>query len=215
MKITPCEEKEIVYSFNAENSFQVRKRRQDWVRGKTQVSKTYVEMLRNSKTQIIILCSYFLPGRVIRRLLKKASQRGVKIKVITAGRSDVMTAKYAERWLYDWLLRNKIELYEYQKNILHGKIAVCDSEWMTVGSYNVNDLSAHASIELNLDVKNAGFAKEVETTLEDIIKNDCIPISEEYHIRKKNIVKQFVRFLSYYFIRTMLYIFTFYFKRKE
>jgi cardiolipin synthase len=126
-----------------------------------------------------------------------------------------MTVKDAERWLYDWLLRNKIELYEYQKNILHGKIAACDSEWMTVGSYNVNDISAHASIELNLDVKNNDFVKQTEETLEKIMKNDCIPISKEYHIHKKNIVKQFVRWLSYYFIRTMLYLFTFYFKRKE
>jgi cardiolipin synthase A/B len=215
MKITPCEEKEIIYSINPEEASQVRMRRQDWVRGKNQVSRTYVEMLSHSRSQVIILCSYFLPGRAIRRLMKNASQRGVKIKVIAAGRSDVKTAKYAERWLYDWLLRNKIELYEYQKNILHGKIAVCDSEWMTVGSYNVNDISAHASIELNLDVKNKAFAKHTETILENIIQNDCIPISKEYHIHKKNIVKQFVRWLSYHFIRTILYLFTFYFKRKE
>ena len=86
---------------------------------------------------------------------------------------------------------------------------------MTVGSYNVNDISAHASIELNLDVKNKAFAKHTEITLEHIIENDCIPISKEYHIHKKNIVKQFVRWLSFHFIRTVLYLFTFYFKRKE
>lgn len=215
MKITPCEEKEIVYAINPADASKVRMRRQDWVRGKNQVMRTYVEMLSHASSHVIILCSYFLPGRAIRRLMRNASSRGVKIKVITAGRSDVKTAKYAERWLYDWLLRNKIELFEYQKNILHGKIAVCDSEWMTVGSYNVNDISAHASIELNLDVKNNAFAKQTEMMLENIIQQDCIPISKEYHIHKKNIVKQFVRWLSYHFIRTVLYLFTFYFKRKE
>jgi cardiolipin synthase len=215
MKITPCEDKEITYAINPDEACLVRMRREDWVRRKIQISKTYIEMLRNAQSHITILCSYFLPGRKIRRLLSKASRRGVKIKVITAGPSDVMLAKYAERWMYDWLLRNKIELYEYQKNILHGKIAVCDSAWMTVGSYNVNNISAYASIELNLDVKNPAFAKRVETMLEKIIQDDCIFISKEHHLRTKNIFKQFIRWLSYQFIRTVFYLFTFYFKQKK
>jgi cardiolipin synthase len=215
MKITPCEEKEINYTINPAETCLVRMRREDWVRRKNEVSKTYIEMLRNAHSHIIILCSYFLPGNTIRRLLKNASARGVKIKIITAGPSDVMIAKYAERWMYDWLLRNKIELYEYQKNILHGKIAVCDTAWMTVGSYNINNISAHASIELNLDVKNPEFAKQVETTLEKIITDDCVLISKEHHIRSKNIIKQFVRWFSYQFIRTTFYLFTFYFKQRD
>jgi cardiolipin synthase len=215
MKITPCEEKEIVYTINPEKACLVRMRREDWVRRKIQVSKTYIEILRNARSHVTILCSYFLPGRKIRHLLSKASRRGVNIKVITAGRSDVMLTKYAERWLYDWLLRNKIELYEYQKNILHGKIAVCDSAWMTVGSYNVNNISAYASIELNLDVKNPAFANQVETLLENIIMDDCILISKEQHKRTKNIFKQFSRWLSYQFIRSVFYLFTFYFKQNK
>jgi len=215
MKITPCEEKVFTYSFKQEETSLVRMRRQDWVRQKNQISKTYAEMLLNAKSRVIILCSYFLPGKTIMNLLSNAARRGVKIKIITAGPSDVKLAKYAERWLYDWLLRNKIELFEYQKNILHGKIAVCDAEWMTVGSYNINNISAHASIELNLDVKNQEFAKLVETKLENIISKDCIPISTEYHRHIKNIIKQFTRWLSYHFIRIVLFLFTFYFRQRN
>ncbi len=215
MKITPCEEKEMNYTISPAEACLARMRREDWVRRKNEVSKTYIKMLRNAQSHLTILCSYFLPGRTIRRLLSNASARGVRIKVVTAGPSDVMIAKYAERWLYDWLLRNKIELYEYQKNILHGKIAVCDTEWMTVGSYNINNISAHASIELNLDVKNSEFAKQVETTLGKIISDDCVLISKEHHIHSKNIIKQFVRWFSYQFIRIIFYLFTFYFKQRE
>jgi len=84
---------------------------------------------------------------------------GVIIKVVQAGISDIALSKYAERYMYRWLLRNKVEIYEYQKTVLHGKIAVCDDQWMTVGSYNVNNLSAYASIELNLDVDNPHLRK--------------------------------------------------------
>jgi cardiolipin synthase len=179
---------------------------------KNEISGTYIEMLRHAKSHITILCSYFLPGKVIRRQMLHAIQRGVSIRVIAAGRSDVALSKYAERWLYDWLLRNGIELYEYQKNILHGKIAVCDDKWMTIGSYNINNISTYASIELNLDVHNSSFAKEVRETLENIISSDCIQITSVHLIQNKNIFKQFARWLSYQLIRITFYLFTFYFR---
>jgi len=212
MPITPCEEKQISFTIPLENQSEVRMRRNDWVRRKNEISATYVEMLRTAKTQVTILCSYFLPGKVIRKQIVNAIKRGVTIRVIAAGHSDVMLAKNAERWLYDWLLRNGVELYEYQKAILHGKIAVCDDQWMTIGSYNINNISTYASIELNLDVRNPGFAVQVRKTLEEIISNDCIRITTEHQTKTKNFLKQFIRWLSYQFIRMVFYLFTFYFK---
>lgn len=213
MGITPCEEKQICFNIPQENKSQVRMRRNDWVRRKNEISASYVEMLRTSKTSVTILCSYFLPGVQIRRQIVQAIKRGVKIKVIAAGRSDVAVAKNAERWLYDWLLRNGIELYEYEKNVLHGKMAVCDDQWMTLGSYNINNISAYASIELNLDVRNPAFTKATNQVIETIIAEDCTPITYEHHIQTKNIFKQFGRWVSYQFIRLLFYLFTFYFKR--
>lgn len=215
MGITPCEEKELKFDFSDEETSGLRMRRNDWVRRKNEISATYIEMFRNARSHITIMCSYFLPGKTIRRLLSNAAMRGVKIKVITAGPSDVKVAKYAERWLYDWLLRNNIELYEYQPTVLHAKVAVCDGEWLTIGSYNVNNISAYASIELNLDVRNTGFTKQVEQTLENIIQNECVAITREKHIHTKNIFKQFIRWCSYEIIRIIFYLFTFYFKQRR
>jgi len=147
--------------------------------------------------------------------LTDAARRGVNIKVVTAGMSDVRTAKFAERYLYRWLLRNKIELYEYQPNILHGKIAVCDSEWTTIGSYNINDISAYASIETNLNVRDTKFAKKTEAILNEIIEKDCLRITIETFSKSQNLLKRFIEWLSYQFVRMMLYLFTFYFKRKH
>lgn len=215
MDITPCEKKQLVFSFSEYETSSIRVRRNDWVRRKNEISATYIEMLRQSQSHITILCSYFLPGKIIRRLLKHAAKRGVKITVITAGPSDVILAKNAERWLYDWLLRNNIKLYEYQPAILHAKVAVCDGEWLTIGSYNINNISAYASIELNLDVRNATLAGSLDQTMETIIKKDCVAITIEGHIHTKNIFKQFIRWGSYQFIRIAFYVLTFYFKQRR
>jgi cardiolipin synthase len=64
----------------------VRMRRNDWINNKNQISKTYIEMLGRSQSHIIILCSYFLPGAIIRKTLKRAARRGVKVNVIVAGK---------------------------------------------------------------------------------------------------------------------------------
>lgn len=189
-------------------------RRNDWVRQKNQVSETYVEIFSKAQSQILILCSYFLPGLEICSELTKAIERGVKIRIVVAGSSDVSVAKNAERYMYDWLLRNHVEIYEYKKNVLHGKIAVCDDVWMTIGSFNVNNISAYASIELNLDVYSSLFAKEVRHELEKIINEDCVPITIERHRQTRNIFNQFLRWLSYQFIRITFYLFTFYFKQR-
>jgi len=214
MGITPCEEKEIIYEPSVPDCCRVRMRRNDWVRSKNEISATYIEMFRNARSHIIISCSYFLPGKVIRRLLSNAASRGVKIKVITAGPSDIKMVKYAERWLYDWFLRNNIELFEYQPSVLHVKISACDGEWFTLGSYNLNDISAYTSIELNLDVRDTKLTTSVEQTLEYIIQKDCIPITLEGHIRTTNILKQFVRWFAYHIIRFTLYLITFYYKQR-
>lgn len=192
----------------AEEDSKIRVRRNDWMRRQNQISGSYIEIFRNAKEEVIILCSYFLPGTVIRRYMKAATRRGISIKVITAGRSDVMLSKNAERFMYAWMLRNKIEIFEYQKSVLHGKLAVCDTDLVTVGSYNLNDLSAYASIELNLDINNPEFAKDVKGKLTKIMKRDCIQITaKEYH-RTTNILKKFIRWASYRIIRVILYLVT-------
>jgi cardiolipin synthase A/B len=117
--------------------------------------------------------------------------------------------------MYDWLLRYNIELYEYQPTVLHGKIAVCDSNWMTIGSYNINDISAYASIELNMNVRNEAFVKKAEDILLQIAEKDCVRVTKDYYKHSKNIFKQFLHWLAFIFFRVMFYLSTFYFKRKE
>lgn len=212
--IAPCDTPQPPGLTGGKN-IQVGMRRNDWVRHKNEISGTYIQMLRHASSHITIVCSYFLPGKIMRRLLKEAANRGIKIKVVVAGISDVWVAKNAERWMYDWLLRNRIELYEYQPSVLHAKIAVCDSAWFTIGSYNINNISTYASIELNLDVYDAALALETAAQVEDIIKKDCLPVTRESHLKGKNIFNRFIRWGSYQFIRLLFYLFTFYFKHKD
>jgi len=191
----------------------VRVRRNDWVNGKNQISRSYVEMLKKAGSHIYIMSSYFLPGKAIRKHMLAALKRGVRIRIIAAGKSDVWVAKQAERFIYSWLLKNKIELYEYQPSILHGKLSSYDGKWVTVGSYNVNNISAYAAIELNLDVLDSRFAGCVESRLQNIIENDCVRIDEEAFKHSNTFFRRMIQKVAYEFIRVVFELFTFYFRK--
>lgn len=193
----------------------IRVRINDWVRNKNQISRSYLEMFHRAQSEIIIMSSYFLPGRVFRRSLKQAAKRGIKIKLILTKISDVTIAKLAERYLYPWLLKQGIEIYEYRKKILHGKIAAYDGHWVTIGSYNINNISAYASIELNLDVHCKPFAQVVNQSLNEIINLDCDKVTPENFAIRFNVFKAIIHRLAYNTVRLIFFLFTFYFKQEK
>jgi cardiolipin synthase A/B len=193
----------------------VRVRRNDWVQGKNQISRSYLEMFRNAAHRITIMSSYFLPGKIFRKNMALAAKRGVSIKIIMGSVSDVKVARLAEQYMYRWLFRNGIEIYEYQDTVLHGKLAVYDGLWVTVGSYNVNRISAYASVELNMDVRNPAFAAGVEQELDGIIRQHCIRVTAESFFSHTSLFKKIRQRVAYESIRILFFLFTFYFKQEK
>ena len=134
------------------------------------------------------------------------------MKILVAGISDVLLSKQAERYMYRWLLRNKVEIYEYNKGILHGKVASYDSRWATVGSFNFNYISTYASIELNVDVLEDAFATLIESQIEYIILNDSKRITENEYNTSYNFIQRFFQWFCYILIRGIFYVTTFYYR---
>ena len=192
----------------------VKIRRTDWVRQHNQVSRSYIEMFNRAEHHLIMMASYFLPGRVIRRNLKNAAKRGVEVSLILAAISDVPMSKYAERYIYRWMIRNNIRIYEYPRCVLHAKLSTYDARWVTIGSYNVNNISAYASVELNLDVQDDQFASQVDLRLQRIMETECQPITMD-QLSRYNLLQKFLQWWSYEVYRFVVYIFTFYFRQRE
>lgn len=193
----------------------VRWRRNDWVYKKTDITRSYMELFAQAQHSVTVMTSYFWPPQRLLRTMEAAAKRGVTIKVILTGEADVPLVKYAERYLYNRLYRSNIGIYEYIPNVLHGKMGVCDSEWMTLGSYNLNNISAFASIELNMDVKDPEIATEVMSAVNDIITNDCRQVTKENYDAPLNLYKKLLYYLSYRTIHTLFFLFTFYFTQQH
>jgi cardiolipin synthase len=183
----------------------------DWIRGKHEITRCYIKLIGEAKKDITIISSYFFPGQKIRKQLMRAARRGVRVRIVVAGYSDVFLAKQAERYMYRWMLKNRLEIYEYQRNVLHAKVAVCDNR-ATIGSYNLNVISERASVELNLEIDDKNFADEVRRRLDEIISQDCISVDT---YRQYAWYERLLQALSYGLIRVLLILFTFYFRQRE
>jgi cardiolipin synthase len=194
---------------------QIRIRINDWVNRKTEVLQSYMQMFGTASSEIIIMTSYFWPGRKLVRKMAKAAARGVKVKMVLAAVSDIALAKYAERYMYRWLFRKNIEIYEYDKQVLHGKIAVCDNKWVTIGSYNVNNISAYASVELNLDIMNPAFATNTRDQLNAIIENDCELVTKDKYAQRYGFYSRIFQRAAFVLLNIIFFIFTFYFRRAK
>ncbi len=149
---------------------------QDFWKGKFELSKEYKMQIENSQKNIYLMNAYFFPGKTFLRQLKDAADRGVKIKMVLGGSSDIPVFRWAQNCLYQELLEHKIEIYEWKQSVLHAKIAIVDSRWCTVGSFNLDYISQFANIEMNITSEDQELVNEVEAEFLNICSEISTPV---------------------------------------
>src|SRR5690606_31803194 len=85
---------------------------------------------------VTLATGYFVPPDHLMMALTTAARRGVKVRLITAGKNTYTHALWAGRAYYAHLLRAGAEIYEYQRGLFHAKTAVVDRVWWLVGTPN-------------------------------------------------------------------------------
>jgi len=160
--------KTIHSGFYKQNGTSFKILRNDWLKNLNEIYKVYINSLRKAEKEVIIVASYFLPGSRLLIVLKNAAKRGVKVKIILSGISDLPIVMRATQYLYASFLNQGIELYEWKKSVLHGKLMVIDNVWSTIGSFNLNHLSSYGSIEMNAEIKRTTFSASMLQSKLDI-----------------------------------------------
>lgn len=198
----------IVSVINDDNESSIKLLRNDWLYQRNEICNAYTKALRKAEKEVVIVASYFLPGRKFSNALKNAAKRGVKIKIILSGVSDLPIVMRATRYLYSSLLKQKIELLEWNKSVLHGKIALVDGEWATIGSFNINHLSSYGSIEMNVEINSSTFSLKLDEHLKHIL-TQCETITFETITSRKGILESIKNWIAYRLVRIALIIMTY------
>jgi cardiolipin synthase len=129
------------------------------------------EAIRNDLAHarnIAITCSYFLPGTSLRLQIAAPVRRGARVRLITAGKTDVPLMQLATRSLYNFFLRRNVEVYEYEPQILHAKVLILD-DIVYVGSSNLDPRSLRINFEIMLRMHDRDLAAVAWKQFEDDI----------------------------------------------
>jgi cardiolipin synthase len=105
---------------------------------------------------------YFVPPPRLLSALERAAQRGVDVRVLTAGFSDVPIVAIAGRHLYERLLRAGVKIYEMKGRTLHAKTTTIDGLYAAIGSFNLDRWSFARNLEVNLSTIDPGVAQGLE-----------------------------------------------------
>lgn len=133
-----------------------------------------------AKQRIWIGSPYFIPETKTREALIRAKQNGVDVRVLTmSGRNDKPLVRYAARENYEELLAAGVQICEYQPSMMHAKLALIDSGWVSTGSANFDPRSYFHNDELNISTQKPQLIENVENFFEDsLVKSDCLTYSE-------------------------------------
>jgi len=139
----------------------------------TDIERHYRIAIRAAKHRVVIANAYFFPGYRLLKEMRKAARRGVDVRLILQGEPDMAIVKMAASMLYHHLLAAGVHIFEYCERPLHGKVAVSDSEWSTVGSSNLDPLSLSLNLEANVIIKDRAFNLHLSQRLDHLIQHGC------------------------------------------
>ena len=153
----------------AEAAFVVR----DNLRNRQAIQRALLQALGRARSSALLVTPYFAPGRKLRKAMIHAAQRGVEVVLLIGVGQFVMQDAVAQSF-YPRLVRAGVTIVEYRHTQLHGKLAVIDGEWATVGSSNFDGLSLFVNHEANIVVRDSSFAKSLQQMIRAAVAEGAV-----------------------------------------
>ena len=132
------------------------------------VSLLFTLAIRCAAKSLTMQNPYFLPDPEDRRELVAAARRGVKVRVMMPSTkvSDAPFVQHASHHHFGDLLAAGVEIYEYERTLLHQKVMAVDGVWAAVGSANFDDRSFEINDEVMLAIQDEDVARQLEAIFE-------------------------------------------------
>jgi len=146
-------------------------------RGQAESAAVLAAIAAASRRRLWITNAYFAPGRGAIRILTETAARGVDVRLLLPGKTDVPIVRRAAHGYYGALLEGGVRIFEYQAAILHSKTLVADGLVSVVGSTNLDFRSFLFNAECDLLI----LCPVTAATLEQAFHED-LEKSTEMHL---------------------------------
>jgi cardiolipin synthase len=137
-------------------------------RGHRESASVLAAIVGAARRTVWITNAYFAPRRIAIDLLGNAVDRGVDVRLLLPGRTDVPLVRHAGHGYFAALLRRGVGVYEYQAAILHAKTLVADGAVSVIGSSNLDFRSFRFNAECNLTI----LGEETGGELDEAFRRD-------------------------------------------
>ena len=139
-------------------------------RGTNEIVSVLASIVAAARRRLWITNAYFAPRFRAVRFLGEAVRRGVDVRLLLPGRSDVPLVRHAGHGYYGALLERGVRIFEYQPAVLHAKSLVADDFVTVVGSTNLDFRSFHFNAECNLVMLDEGTGNTFSRAFEEDLK---------------------------------------------
>ncbi len=138
-------------------------------RGHGETAAVLAAVVAAARRRVWITNAYFAPRAEAVCHLGRAAAKGVDVRLLLPGPTDVPLVRHAGHGYYGRLLDSGVRVFEYRTAILHAKTLVADDTLSIVGSTNLDFRSFHFNAECNLVLLDpevgATFARAFEEDL--------------------------------------------------
>lgn len=122
----------------------------------------YIEAIDRAERHIYLTNAYFVPDHILLDALKAAEARGVDVQVVVPWTSNHAVTDWVSRGYFAECLKAGIRIFGYQDAMIHAKTCTIDGQWSTIGTANLDRLSAVGNYEINLEVYSDELARQME-----------------------------------------------------
>lgn len=127
-----------------------------------------------ANTRIVIVTPYFLPSREMIGALQAAASRGIDVKIVLPGKSNLAFVHWATRNILWELLMRGVRIYYQGEPFAHTKLFLIDSHYAHIGSANIDPRSLRLNFELVVEL----FDKDVVSDLESYVDGEIMKSRE-------------------------------------
>ncbi len=143
----------------------------------------YIHAIDRAQHHIYITNAYFIPDRVLLNALIAAARRGVDVQILVPWMSNHVAADWVARGYFDTCLKAGIRIFAYRDAMIHAKTCTIDGCWSTLGTANLDRLSEVGNHEINIEIYDATFARQMELIFERDKTNAFELTSERWSAR--------------------------------
>ena len=120
-----------------------------------------------ARKRIWLASPYFLPNNDTRHLLIRAKKAGVDVRILTtSSKSDKKPVYYASYEVYGSLIKEGIQMFEYEPSMIHAKLLLIDDAWVNTGSANLDYRSFLHNDELDIVSNSEQLIHDIEQVFE-------------------------------------------------